>query len=171
MQTDDTFELDFIQLPPAGTDSPELEPELAEVAQIISAMVGDKPPARPPKNNRKSDPIPNRPKPTKPTRPEEITAEFIACPRCSYFAATYRVRHGQENWQNAIQKMENGWLRLNCGQNTRHALEDAYGCRLDTDFYHYEGRCPDCLRLFSYRETQEEETASQLLWVQVKRYA
>lgn len=170
MHTNDTFDLDFIQLPPAGADNQELEPELEEVAQIISAIVGDKQPARAKKSNKKSDQTTsNRPKPPKPTRLAEIAAEFVACPRCSYFAATYQVRHSHENWQNAIQKMENGWLRLNWSQASRHALEDAYGCRLDTDFYHYEGRCPDCLRRFAYREVKEEELPNQL-WVQVKSY-
>lgn len=78
----------------------------------------------------------------------KIIADFAACGRCSYFLAGYRVVCGVEDLETAIDRCKSGWLVLTWNHAVRELVYKSYDCRVDIDFSHYEGCCPECRRHF-----------------------
>ena len=75
-------------------------------------------------------------------------ADFIACGRCSFFLAGYRVIHGADELKQAAEASDDEWLTLSWDHETRRLVQSSYGSRLDIEFYYYDGRCPECQRRF-----------------------
>lgn len=75
-------------------------------------------------------------------------ADFVACGRCSFFLAGYRVIHGKDQLEQAIEASDDEWLTLRWDHNTRQLVQSSYGSRLDIEFYYFDGRCPECQRRF-----------------------
>lgn len=104
---------------------------------------------------------------------ESVIADFVACGRCSFFLTGYRVLHGKDQLQHAVETSADRWLALKWNHETRQLVQRSYGSRLDIDFYYYDGRCPECQRRFvigaeeapadqreeDWHEEQQEETA------------
>ena len=81
---------------------------------------------------------------------------FLACGRCSFFLAGYRVIHGTEELERAASSGEDAWLSLSWDAETRRLTQHSYGCRLDIDLTYFDGRCRECQRRFVV-ETAEKE--------------
>ncbi len=91
-----------------------------------------------------------------------VQADFVACGRCSYFLAGYRVLHGLPALENAIAASDGEWLILAWNEATRRLMQKSFGCRIDNEWYHYETCCPVCYRRFQVTtapEPQALETA------------
>lgn len=81
----------------------------------------------------------------------KVTADFAACPRCSYFWAGYRVIAGEAAMQTAVAEATatgSQWLTLTWNQAMNELLHKSYGAEIDASYDHYEGRCRECRRLF-----------------------
>lgn len=92
---------------------------------------------------------------------EDVSGDFVACGRCSFFLSGYRVIHGLDNLEAAVENQSGKWLGLDWNQETRRLVQKSYGGRLDVELYHYDSRCPECQRRFIYRAaTEEGEPAS-----------
>lgn len=102
-----------------------------------------------------------RSQPSKENQPspelEHVLRNFVACNRCSFFLAGYRVIYGLENLETAAGNQADGWLSLTWSEETRQLLQSSYGGRLDTELYYYDGQCPVCRRRFTYQAAEEGE--------------
>jgi hypothetical protein len=81
--------------------------------------------------------------------PDEVAKTFIACPRCGFFLAGYRMIH--DDYGEAVRKSKGKVLDLTWDKATRDLVQKSYGCRIHQDAYHFEGICQDCRRSFVYR--------------------
>ncbi|RMH01244.1 MAG: hypothetical protein D6706_02210 [Chloroflexi bacterium] len=88
--------------------------------------------------------------------PDEVNQMFAACARCGFFWAAFRVEQGNEVMETAVQNMKAGWLTLPWNQKMRLLVLKSYGVRVDIDYFHVEGICPDCRRRFSYQQSETE---------------
>ena len=103
------------------------------------------------------------------TELDAVIADFIACGRCSFFLAGYRVIHGIEALRRAAEQSDDEWLQLAWDRQTQRLVQDSYGSRLDVSFYYYDGRCPECQRRYVISpeddemsmETEDEEPGEQ----------
>lgn len=77
-----------------------------------------------------------------------VVDDFVACGRCSFFLAGYRVIHGLEALREAAEASGEDWITLRWDHATRRLVQDSYGSRLDIEFYYFDGRCPECQRRF-----------------------
>lgn len=94
---------------------------------------------------------------------ESVIGDFTACGRCSFFLAGYRVLHGADNLAQAAESSDDDWLILNWDHETRRLVQSSYGSRLDIEFYHYDGRCPECQRRFVIDGVEDEDqTGSEM---------
>lgn len=93
---------------------------------------------------------------------EKVTADFAACGRCSYFWAGYRVIAGEAAAQTAVGEVANGWLTLTWPQPMRTLVHKSYGVEVDAGFFHYEGSCHECRRVFVCIMTEAEEVSPSL---------
>lgn len=91
-----------------------------------------------------------------PAQLEKVVSDFVACGRCGFFLSGYRVIHGLENLQAAVENPGGKWLHLDWSQETRNLVQKSYGGRLDIELYHYDSRCPECQRRFVYHAATEE---------------
>jgi hypothetical protein len=92
---------------------------------------------------------------------ETVMEEFVACGRCSFFLAGYRVLHGTEALEQAAQDSDDQWLTLKWDSETRRLVQSSYGSRLDIDFYYFDGRCPECQRRYVIGEEVLEPDVDQ----------
>lgn len=88
---------------------------------------------------------------------ERVLRNFVACDRCSFFLAGYRVIHGLDNLEAAAKNQSDRWLALSWNSETRHLLQKSYGGQLDVELYYYDSHCPACRRRFIYEAGEEEE--------------
>ena len=86
---------------------------------------------------------------TRPKGKEAVTRAFVACPRCGYFLANYRLIY--DDFESSVSTGHGNWLRLSWGPQIPKLLLKSYGCKLDTEIDHFEGTCIDCRRNFIYR--------------------
>ncbi|HRQ41708.1 MAG TPA: hypothetical protein PLD25_27625 [Chloroflexota bacterium] len=93
---------------------------------------------------------------------EQAMLNFAACGRCSYFWAGSQVLVGVEQATTAVEQRQDGWITLPWNQAMSNLIHKSYGVLMDSDFYHYEGCCPECRRLFvvQLREAQEVADAN-----------
>ena len=77
-----------------------------------------------------------------------VVDDFVACGRCSFFLAGYRVLHGMEALKEAAEASDDEWLVLRWDMATKQLVQKSYGSRLDIEFYYFDGRCPECQRRF-----------------------
>ncbi len=80
---------------------------------------------------------------------ERATQNFAACGRCSYFWAGSQVLVGVEGVTTAVEQRQNGWITLPWSQAMSHLIHKSYGVLVDSDFFHYEGCCPECRRPYA----------------------
>jgi hypothetical protein len=90
----------------------------------------------------------------------EVNAIFLACGRCCYFLAGYRVVCGVEDLEAAVENSKAGWLQLTWNHAMRELVYKSFGSRVDVDFFHYEGSCPECRRHFICESGQDEQPAT-----------
>ena len=103
------------------------------------------------------------PQPPRPKTPYEIVqAAFFACPRCSYFLAGYRARHGLENLEAAAAGSDNSWLDLTWNQETQGLLQESLGGQVEAGLFHYSISCPECRRVFLYHQEEGGEATFQV---------
>jgi hypothetical protein len=81
---------------------------------------------------------------------DKLTEEFLPCGRCSFFLAGYRVLHGVDHVSAMAEKVKDGWLELRWDEEVRELVQQSYGGELDIELFHYDSRCPECLRRYTY---------------------
>lgn len=81
--------------------------------------------------------------------PDDIAKAFVACPRCGFFLAGYRLLH--DDYDEAVGKSNGKILDLTWDNATRTLVQKSFGCQIHQDAYHYEGTCQDCRRTFVYK--------------------
>lgn len=91
-----------------------------------------------------------------------IQAAFFVCPRCSYFLAGYRARHGLENLETAAAASDINWLDLTWNQETQRLLQESLGGQVDAALFHYSISCPECHRIFLYHQEEGGEATFQV---------
>lgn len=93
---------------------------------------------------------------------------FLACDRCSFFLAGYRVLHGLEDIEQAVETSDGDWLMLSWDTRTRELLQKSYGGRLDIEFFYFDSQCPVCQRRYVYASPLEEGGIEEFR-VEIKR--
>lgn len=88
--------------------------------------------------------------------PDEIAEAFVACPRCAFFLAGYRLIH--DDYDEAVGKSNGKVLDLIWDNATRTLVQKSYGCQIQQDAYHFEGTCKDCCRTFVYKAPATRRT-------------
>lgn len=88
-----------------------------------------------------------------------VVEDFIACGRCSFFLAGYRVLHGLDALREAAEASDE-WLTLRWDSETKRLVMKSYGSRLDIEFYYFDGRCPECQRRFVIAAEGQEQNAA-----------
>lgn len=88
---------------------------------------------------------------------DRVVADFAACGRCSYFLAGYRVVYGMEDLEAAVTSSKSGWLELTWSHPMRELVQKSFAIRVDVDFIHYEGCCPECRRHFICKPGEGEQ--------------
>lgn len=81
---------------------------------------------------------------------QQVQRNFAACDRCSFFLAGYKILHGQESVDAAVEGTDGRWLTLVWDPQTRMLLQKSYGGRLDLELDYYDSQCPVCQRRFVY---------------------
>ncbi|MGH2535970.1 MAG: hypothetical protein ACRDHL_01085 [Candidatus Promineifilaceae bacterium] len=88
-------------------------------------------------------------KPNNPPPSAEVEAAFVACPRCAYFLAGYKLIY--PDYERAVKSSgREGWLRLRWDQQVAELLERSYGAPVDIACLRFETLCPACQRPFAY---------------------
>ncbi len=90
---------------------------------------------------------------------EDLQRYFLACGRCSYFLAGYRVLHGQPALGTAAAGAEDSWITLTWDGPTRELVFKSYGLRTDIDHFFIEHACPECQRRLVYDQGEEDTPA------------
>jgi hypothetical protein len=80
--------------------------------------------------------------------PASVTRSFVACPRCSFFLAGYRLIH--DDFAEAVSNRQGNWLNLTWNSASRSLVQKSFGWWIGMDATHYEGICQDCRRIFIY---------------------
>ena len=91
-----------------------------------------------------------------------MQAAFFACPRCSYFLASYRARHGLESLQAAAVADDSSWLDLKWNPEMPALLQNSLGGEADAALFHYSISCPECHRVFLYHQEEGGEATFQV---------
>jgi hypothetical protein len=76
-----------------------------------------------------------------------------ACPRCSYFAAGYRLGHN--DLDPAGVELDHGWLQLTGDHATRRLVAVAFGVELEEEVDFFSGCCCECRRVFTLQRSTE----------------
>lgn len=92
----------------------------------------------------------------KPDR-QQVQDNFVACDRCSFFLAGYKILHGEESINAAVETSDGRWLTFAWDPQTRQLLQKSYGGRLDIELDYYDSQCPACQRRFVYEQGEGEE--------------
>ena len=92
-------------------------------------------------------------------KPSDIIDYFVACPRCSYFLAGYRLL--QPDLDQAIEESAGDWLSLTWDHQVRNLVYKSFGYEMGEELQALQGVCPDCQRAFVYQSPSEEGDASQ----------
>jgi hypothetical protein len=93
---------------------------------------------------------------------EYVISDFVACGRCSFFLAGYRIMHGDSGLDSAAadsaaDETDRDWLQLIWDAQTRRLVQDSYGNPLDVALDYLDSRCPECRRRFIYRAAENED--------------
>ena len=91
---------------------------------------------------------------------DQVVSYFAACGRCSYFLAGYRVIHGMEDLETAVDNSRSGWLSLSWNHAMRELLTTSFGVPFNVEYLHYDGCCPECSRHYTYQAGDTPEEAS-----------
>ena len=101
-----------------------------------------------------------RSKHTEEITPDSVTAAFIVCPRCSFFLSGYKLIH--TDFTDSVSHSTSGWLELTWDHDTSQLVYKTYGYRFDRDIVHYEGVCPECRRVFVYKQGEGADAKTTL---------
>jgi hypothetical protein len=99
---------------------------------------------------------------------QQIADNFVACDRCSFFWAGYRILHGETGIEEAIRTSDGSWLEMVWDPPTRHLLQKSYGGRLDVELFYYDSQCPACQRRLVYGSGEEENDPPSFFRIQIK---
>jgi hypothetical protein len=139
---------------PEPTDSPaapDRSPAVAWEPQALPSPAeedeDDEQPARRPRKRLGATRTPAR-------DPAEVASYFIACPRCSFFVASYRLIC--QDFDEAAAAAADDWLDLTWNLAVRNLLAKSYGYDLADPFEAFQGVCPDCRRAFAIEIGDEE---------------
>lgn len=88
-----------------------------------------------------------------------IVDYFVACPRCSFFLAGYRLL--EQDFDEASESASTDWLDLTWNPGVRNLVRKSYGCEIDEDLQVFQGVCPECRRAFVFAAHEEEGDADQ----------
>lgn len=150
----------------------EASTDKAELSTVVNLQQGGETPDQ----SENIDTLPEKPKQkrksNKPHKPSkqftELVSHFSACGRCSYFLAGYRVIHGVENMETAVNRAKSGWLQLTWNYPMRDLLSKSFGVELNVDYFHYDGCCPECGRHYAY-QVGEEAAHADVLRMEMRR--
>ncbi|MCA9964652.1 MAG: hypothetical protein KC423_10430 [Anaerolineales bacterium] len=92
----------------------------------------------------------------------QVTEQFAACGRCSYFWAGYKLIDQAFMPETAVDPEKPGWLTLTSNHAVRDLVYKSFGNRLDLEFYHYEGCCPGCQRPFIFHGGNGDEPSFRI---------
>ena len=84
----------------------------------------------------------------------EVTASFVACPRCSYFLSSYRLLH--EDFDSAVENSAEGWLLLSYDRDVSILVQKSFGSHVYMDLDAFQGICRECQRPYSYQKIDPE---------------
>lgn len=87
---------------------------------------------------------------------QQVIDNFVACDRCSFFLAGYKVLRGADEIEEAIADSDGRWLQLVWDAQTRQLLQKSYGGRLDMALEYYDSQCPACQRRYVYEGEDKE---------------
>lgn len=93
---------------------------------------------------------------------DEVTGQFAACDRCSYFWAGYQLIDQAFAVETAVDPDKPGWLVLISSYPVRDLVYKSFGNRLDLDFFHYEGCCPGCQRPFIFHSSNGDNASFRI---------
>ena len=99
---------------------------------------------------------------------DKMVAHFAACGRCSYFLAGYRVLHGVENLETAVEQSPTGKLDLSWNFDMRNLLTKSYGITFYIDHLHIEAVCPECGRQYGYSAGDDDKEDS--FYIEMSRH-
>jgi hypothetical protein len=99
---------------------------------------------------------------------QQVVDNFVACDRCSFFWAAYRILHGQPALEAAVAAIDGSWLELVWDGPTRHLLHKSYGGDLDVELFYYASHCPACQRRYIYGTGTEEDEAPTTFRIEVQ---
>lgn len=85
-----------------------------------------------------------------------VVAAFSACARCSYFFTGYRALFSDEQVQQEIAASGDTWLELTWSHSVAHLLHGSFGREITSDLIKYQLCCPECLRLYSYEQHEDQ---------------
>lgn len=89
---------------------------------------------------------------------KQVQTDISACGRCSFFFADYtNLVDENKAGTDCLKSESSGWIEMPWSSPLRQAVTKSFGCRLDIDFYYYEGRCPDCGRRFKFTAKENAE--------------
>jgi hypothetical protein len=112
-----------------------------------------------------------QPQPTQPEHQaslQQVVDNFVACDRCSFFWAGYRILHGQPALEAAVAASDGSWLELVWDGPTRELLHKSYGGDLDVQLFYYSSHCPACQRRYVYGTGNEADEAPTTFLIEVK---
>ncbi len=96
----------------------------------------------------------------------KMVANFAGCGRCSYFLAGYRVLHGELVLEKAVNRMKSNQLQLPWVDEMRKLIVNSFGIPFDIDFMRLNGRCPECGRPFTYKESLSQKNPNSTFTIQ-----
>ena len=91
---------------------------------------------------------------------------FVACPRCSYFLAGYRLI--EQDFDDAAVNAIDDWLNLSWSMKVRDLVQKSYGYDFDEGLQVLQGVCPECRRAFIF-EAAEQGTITRFMYVVEKK--
>lgn len=93
---------------------------------------------------------------------DRVVAAFSACARCSYFFTGYRALFNDEQVEQQIAQSSDIWLQLIWSHQVAHLLHGSFGREITADLVKYQLCCPECLRLYSYEQPENETPRLQI---------
>lgn len=84
-----------------------------------------------------------------PTPQDKVVAAFLACGRCSFFLAGYRLI--VDDFEQAVEKSEGNYLTLSWNHAVRQLVQKSYGSQIEVDAFHFQGSCKECRRSFTFQ--------------------
>lgn len=88
--------------------------------------------------------------------------KFSACTQCGYFLTSYRAAIGSDSVKQLIMQSEHNWIDLGWHDTMPKLLYHAYQLTTDGTPTFLEHCCPECHRVISIQEIQQQEDAAAI---------